>query len=88
MGREEKDRTRTLAIIPLDTFSVRLRLTARGNQIKGEFRKAGSEEWVKAGECDLPVKGDPFITIQCYQGPAETEHWARLNDFQIRLLEP
>ena len=86
MGREEKDRTRTIAIIPLDTFSVRLRFRVSGNRIIGEFRKKGSSKWEKAGETDLPVKGKPKISIQCYQEPANTEHWAKLNDFVIRRI--
>jgi regulation of enolase protein 1 (concanavalin A-like superfamily) len=84
MGREEKDRTHTISITPLDVFAVQLRLTVEGNRIHGEFRKEGSEGWVKAGETDLPVQGPPRISIQCYQGPAQTAHWAKIKEFQIR----
>src|SRR6266571_3404855 len=51
MGREEKDRTRTIAIIPLDSFSVRLRLVVRDSRIRGQFRTPRADEWREAGEC-------------------------------------
>jgi hypothetical protein len=41
-------------------------------------------DWKKAGECDLPVHGTPKITIQCYQGPADKEHWARITNFRMK----
>jgi regulation of enolase protein 1 (concanavalin A-like superfamily) len=84
MGREEADKTRTIAIIPLDSFSVRLQLSVTGNRIHGRFRTPGSEDWREAGECDLPVRGTPKVSLQCYQGPDKAEHWARLTNFSIR----
>jgi len=84
MGREEADKTRTIAIIPLKSFSVRLRFLVTGNRIHGEFRAPDSEAWQKAGECDLPIRGEPKVSLQCYQGPAKAEHWARLAEFVLR----
>ena len=84
MGREEADKTRTIAIIPLNSFSVRLRFLVTGNQIRGEFRTPDSEVWQKVGECDLPVHGQPKVSLQFYQGPANTEHWARVTAFRIQ----
>lgn len=86
MGREEADKTRTIAIIPLKSFSVRLRFLVTGNRIHGEFRTPDSENWQKAGECDLPVHGNPNVSLQFYQGPADAEHWARVTEFRIRRL--
>jgi regulation of enolase protein 1 (concanavalin A-like superfamily) len=88
MGREENDRTRTIAIIPLDSFSVRLRLTVKGSRIHGQFRTPGAVEWREAGECDLPAPPDAQgkISLQFYQGPANIEHWARITEFQVCRL--
>jgi len=88
MGREEKDRTRTIAIIPLDSFSVRLRLLVEGNRIRGQFRTPDSKDWRDAGECDLPAPagGKAQISLQFYQGPANTEHWARFTEFRVRRV--
>ncbi|MBI4662939.1 MAG: DUF1349 domain-containing protein [Verrucomicrobia bacterium] len=83
MGREEKDRTRTIAIIPIASAKVRLRMLVKGDRLRGQFRTPDSENWREAGECDLPGKGPAKISLQFYQGPAQTEHWARVTDFRV-----
>jgi regulation of enolase protein 1 (concanavalin A-like superfamily) len=85
MGREEKDKTRTIAIVPLESTSVRLRMIVKGHQIRGEFKTPGANEWHTVGECDAPVLGkvEARISLQFYQGPSEVEHWARVTDFRI-----
>lgn len=88
MGREEKDRTRTIAIIPIDALQVDLRLVATNKVVRGAFRPAGSRDWREAGSCDLPIRGEPHVAIQCYQGPANAEHWARISDFQLHAGPP
>jgi len=86
MGREEQDKTRTIAIIPLDSTSVRLRITVKGSHIRGEFQTTGTRDWRAVGECDAPspAKAPPKISLQFYQGPVEVEHWARVSGFTIR----
>jgi regulation of enolase protein 1 (concanavalin A-like superfamily) len=84
MGREEADRTRTIAIVPLDSDVVEVRLVAEGARIRGAFRTPAMQEWQEVGGCDLPVKGSPQISLQAYQGPAQVERWARLRDFEVR----
>lgn len=86
MGREEKDRTRTIAIIPIDALQVDLQLVASNNTVRGAFRATGSKEWREAGSCDLPLHGDPHAALQCYQGPAGAQHWARISDFQVSTV--
>ncbi len=85
MGREENDQTRTVAIIPLDSTTVRLRLLVNGSQIRGQFRTPGTPDWRDAGECDSPApkNGQAQISLQFYQGSAEVEHWARVSQFYI-----
>jgi regulation of enolase protein 1 (concanavalin A-like superfamily) len=89
MGREQADRTRTIKIIPTDSFSVRTRFLVRGNRIRGQFRPAESDDWQEVGECDLPARSgaDPKISLQCYQGPANTEHWALISEFRIQKIQ-
>jgi regulation of enolase protein 1 (concanavalin A-like superfamily) len=83
MGREEKDQTRTMAILPLESFKLRLRLTVKDNRIRGEYRLPGAEKWMSVGECDLPVKGEPRASLQVYQGPKTGERWVRFTEFSI-----
>ena len=83
MGREEADKTRTIAIIPLEAHSLRLRFQVSGNEIRGQFRPAGAENWREAGQCSLPVHGEPKVSLQVYQGPSKVERWACFNEFRI-----
>ena len=86
MGREENDRTQTLAKLPLETAWVHLRLRIEGKRITGEYRPKGEALWHRAGACDTPVKGRPKISLQAYNGPADAEHWARFKAFRARRL--
>ena len=83
MGREEKERAETISVIPLDTFKVAMRFLVKGKRIRGQFLPDGAKEWRDAGECDLPVKGTPKISIQAYMGPAKEERWARVTEFRV-----
>ena len=88
MGREEKDRTRTIAIIPIDFRRLQLRLQASGSEIRGQFRPVGADTWRDAGTCSLPVHGDPKVSFQVYQGPRDAERWARFSDFRVVRVKP
>lgn len=85
MGREQADKTRTLAKIPIGATSVRLRLRVVGNQIRGQYLPAGADGWLDAATGDLPAtpNGKAKVSLHCYQGPSDAEHWARFNAFQI-----
>ena len=85
MGREQGDRIRTIAKIPVNATSVRVRMHVEGLQIRGEYRLAGSETWTRAGDCDLPVPegGRAQISLHAYQGDLNVEHWARFSDFRV-----
>ena len=86
MGREEGDRTRTIAIIPLETARVELKQVLEGGKVTGKFRPEGEEEWRVAGSGDLPGEGRPRIAIQCYQGPKDQERWAKISNFRIQAV--
>jgi regulation of enolase protein 1 (concanavalin A-like superfamily) len=88
MGREEKDRTRTIAIIPLDSDSVELRLGVRGDKVRGRF-KTPKGEWKDAGECDLPAPPNarPHVSLQFYRGNPADEHWARVSEVTVRAMD-
>lgn len=83
MGREEGDRTRTLAIVPITAEVVDLKLEVEGDEIRGMFRTPTMTEWKEAGRCDLPVMGPPKITLQAYHGPADGERWGRFSAFRL-----
>ena len=88
MGREEADKTVTIAIIPIDLFAVQLRLRVNGRRIQGQFAALGSDCWRTAGECQSPVEGVPKISLQFYQGPQDDQHWAKIRSFSMRRPAP
>jgi regulation of enolase protein 1 (concanavalin A-like superfamily) len=83
MGREEGDKTRTIAILPVELRALELRFQVSANGIRGLFRAVGDEAWREAGVCSLPVHGDPKVSFQVYQGTTKAEHWARFNGLRI-----
>jgi hypothetical protein len=74
---------RTIAIHPIEAFVLEVRFVAHGRQLRGEYRFPGESDWRLAGITDLPLNGPPKVSLQCYQGPADAEHWARLWDFRV-----
>jgi regulation of enolase protein 1 (concanavalin A-like superfamily) len=86
MGREENDRPRTIAKNPVESFSLDLRFLVSGDKLKGQYRPSGDNPWKDAGECTLPVKGEPKVSLQVYQGPASEEHWGVFKAFRIAKL--
>lgn len=83
MGREEADKTKTLAKIPITALSLELKFIAHGDTVKGQYRPAGEKGWRDAAGCALPKKGEPKISLQVYQGPRDATHWARFSAFRI-----
>jgi len=88
MGREEKDRTSTMAILPLTTNPVKLRLLVKGATIRGQYQPEGATDWKDAGTCTAPAPkdGKPHISLQFYQGAKGATHWGRATGFTIRRL--
>ncbi|MCX6901088.1 MAG: hypothetical protein NT105_20630 [Verrucomicrobia bacterium] len=85
MGREEADKTRTLAKIPIAVTAVRVRLLVAGNRICGQYRVVETDAWLDAGAGDLPVPPNARakISLHCYQGPPDAEHWPRFSEFRV-----
>ena len=91
MGREEKDRTRTIAILPLTTEKVTLRLVVdAAGKVTGSYRPGAEGEWREAGFCDAPSPGDgggkAQIALMCYQGEQNPVRRSRLRGFRVARL--
>ena len=52
-----------------------------------QFRPEGKGEFKTAAEGKLPAPGKDEVSIQCYNGPPDAEHWIRFDDFRIRRIE-
>ena len=79
-----------LFIIPgrkeMPTQCVRLRLIVTANSWIAQYRPEGESEFQTAETGDLPAPNDDQLSIQCYNGPEEGEHWIRFSNFCIEQL--
>jgi hypothetical protein len=68
--------------------TVQLRLIAHGNGFTALYRQDGRGEWQTAakGKLPAPESGKDQISLQCYDGPPNAEHWMRFNNFRILRL--
>jgi hypothetical protein len=74
--------------IPMPSRSVRLRLIVHGDRYTAQFRPEGGDTWRTAASGQLPPagRGEDQISLQCYDGPPNAEHWIRFSDFRILEL--
>jgi regulation of enolase protein 1 (concanavalin A-like superfamily) len=73
--------------VPVDDVPIQLRVVVDGNDWTARFRPEGKGEWKTAGTGKLPAPKDDAVSIQCYNGPKEAEHWIRFDDFRFTPLE-
>nr|WP_143548096.1 hypothetical protein [Rhodopirellula sp. SM50] len=89
MGREEKDRTRTIAIVPYPGETVQLRFVVDGPELSGFYRRPGEQDWIAVGKASLPEAppAPPQVSLQFYQGEADSGRWATARHFEMRPFE-
>lgn len=66
--------------------SVRLRLIVTADSWEAQFRPEGESEFRTSERGELPAPADDQVSIQCYNGPPDEEHWIRFEEFTIRKL--
>ena len=71
---------------PMPAKSVRLRLLVTADSWEAQYRPEDATEFQTAATGDLPSPGDDQVSILCYNGPADTEHWIRFENFRIKSL--
>ncbi|WP_372898872.1 hypothetical protein, partial [Stieleria sp.] len=88
MGREEKDRTRTIAIVPYPGETVQLRFVVDGPELSGFYRRPGEQEWIAVGTATLPEDAStpPQVSLQFYQGEADSGRWGTASHFEMKPL--
>jgi hypothetical protein len=81
----------TLMIIPgrkpMDCKSVQLRLVLTGDSWVAQYRPDGKGDFQTAESGKLAAPDSDQVSIQCYHGPADGEHWIRFNDFRILEID-
>jgi hypothetical protein len=71
---------------PMAAESVQMRLVVTADKWTAQYRPDGKGEFLTAAEGKLPPPGDDQVSIQCYHGPTDAEHWIRFDDFRILKL--
>ncbi|MDH4240714.1 MAG: DUF1080 domain-containing protein [Phycisphaerae bacterium] len=71
---------------PMTSKSVQLRLIVDENSFVAQYRPDARGEFQTAAEGKLPPQRDDQVSIQCYNGPPNAEHWIRFDDFRISKL--
>ena len=72
--------------VPTTTRKVQLRLVVTKDQFTAQFRPDAAGDFKTAASGALAPGADEQISIQCYNGPPDAEHWIRFDDFRIVQL--
>lgn len=68
---------------PVAGATVQLRLVVRGDRYTALYRPDGKGEWKTAAAGNFPPGKKDQVSLQCYDGPPDAEHWMRFTDFRI-----
>ncbi len=71
---------------PMASKTVQLRLIVSGENFIAQFRPNADGEFQTAETGKLPAPRNDQVSIQCYNGPADAEHWIRFDDFCMSQL--
>ena len=71
---------------PMASESVQLRLVVTADSWTAQYRPDGKGEFQTAESGKLAEANKDQVSIQCYNGPPNEEHWIRFDDFRILEL--
>jgi len=69
------------AVVPEKT--ARLRLVVSADEFVGQYQVDAKGAFQSLGTGPLPPANNDQVSIQCYNGAADAEHWFRFEDFKI-----
>lgn len=72
---------------PMPAKSVQLRLIVTADRWTAQYRPDAKGEFQTAAAGGLPAPGKDQVSIQCYNGPPDSKHWIRFDDFRIQRLD-
>ena len=75
-----------LALFGLFSVAISSVMVA-ADSFTAQFRPNGEGPFQTAATGALPEPGNELISIQCYNGPPDREHWIRFDNFRILKLE-
>ena len=68
---------------PMTNDTVQLRLIVTRDSWTAQFRPDARGEFQTADTGKLPPPGQDQVSVQCYHGPPDAEHWIRFDNFRI-----
>lgn len=71
---------------PITNDTVQLRLIVTANTYTAQFRPDGHGAFQTAASGQLPPPNHDQLSLQCYHGPPDAEHWIRFDDFRVLRL--
>ena len=69
--------------VPAPEKTVRLRLLVTKDKYTAQFQPDAKGEFKTVASGNLAPSDEEQVSIQCYNGPADVEHWMRFDDFRI-----
>jgi hypothetical protein len=74
--------------VPVTGNWVQLRWEVTGEDYVARFRSDPKDNFQEAAQGKIPRGAREQISLQCYHGPKNAEHWFRFDDFRIKPLKP
>lgn len=71
---------------PIATDTVQLRVIVTADSWIGQFRPDAKGNFETTANGKLAPAAEEQVSLQCYHGPTEAEHWFRFDDFRITKL--
>ena len=69
--------------VPAPEKIVRLRLVVSKEKYTAQYQPDAKGEFRTVAAANLAPSDEEQLSIQCYNGPADAEHWMRFEDFRI-----
>jgi hypothetical protein len=69
--------------VPAPEKTVRLRLLVTKDKYTAQFQPGAKGDFKTVASGNLAPGAEEQVSIQCYNGPADAEHWMRFDDFWI-----
>ena len=72
--------------VSIQQEKVRLRLLVSAHLWIAQYHFENNLEFHTAATGELPLQNNDHVSIQCFHGPQNAEHWVRFENFQIKYI--
>jgi len=72
---------------PVPDQPIRLRLIVTANTWEAQYKVGNDGEFKTADKGELPAFDGDQVSLQCYNGPENAEHWMRFEDISIAKVD-